>query len=217
MLNCDIDYKNRTYEAFAGECSKNGYTKAEPEEIVLNSDVTYDVQGGTAGQDTGSPATKTFFNSTSNDTVVQTQDPAIKFQQQLGGEFLMCVYAFALHWDAQGYAGTLAETREVQNALARSLLSMTFGSDRVFVEKGRACIWNGQGLLVGEDGANGAGASLASRGESRTVDYRDMSSPRILGSTQQMLVQHQVSKATWTTDDDFTLSCNLKAFLARKG
>jgi hypothetical protein len=216
MINGDIDYRNRAYEAFAQEAANNGYAKAEPEEIVLQSDVTYDVQGGVAGSDTGSPATKVFFNSTSSDAVVQSQDPPIKYQQQLGGEFLMCVFAYALHWDAQAYAGTLAETREVNGALARALLSLQFGSDRVFMENGRACTWFGQGLPVGSDGSNGGGASLASRGESFQVDYRDMSSPRVLGSTQQLLAQHQVSKATWTTDDDFTLSLRLKAFLARK-
>jgi hypothetical protein len=109
------------------------------------------------------------------------------------------------------------ETREVQLALALALFSLYFGSDRVLTERGRKCTWFGEGLLVGiSDAAAGGGVSLPSRAEALPVDYTYITSPRVLGSTQQLLAQHFVSKASWTTDNDFNVDLSMKAWLGRK-
>jgi hypothetical protein len=209
-----IAHLANVYQRFLKYAASKGYKKNPPEEIVISSTKTFDVASGVAGVDTGSPAEKQVLDGTQSDLVLRTQDPVVSKGNNLSGETLLCIFGVRMHFDPSTYGGTLVEAREVMEALNKSKLWMKAGSDRLFELRGLDLVDYGGGLAVGNDGAGTAVPSRSTPQERRP--YHLLADAKIIGPTQQLDCRHYVSKASWTTDNDFDVAYDLFAFVARK-
>jgi hypothetical protein len=207
----DISHAFRRFRDLAND---GGFAKNAPEQVLIHDRVTFDVSGGVAGSDTGTPAKKNFFAVASGNMNVKTQDPLLTYGVGIPADVMVCVYGASLKFNHVSYAGTLTETKEVIAALADSVLVGYAGSDRIIEAKGEELLMGPPGFVNGTDTATAAATSIGGLVKSEGLM---LPVPKVIGPGAIIKFDYYVNKSSWTTNDDFDVDLYLHAWVARRG
>jgi hypothetical protein len=215
-MGASLAVKAVQYQQFKQLAFDVGFGKQIPMKTEIRTRATYDSDG--AQESASNEFALQFFEDTTSIVERKSQDPKIQAGIALSTEFLHAGHAISFVVHQQSSTHTATEINEVLEKMMTHVLQLKNATEVIYERPVGYLLASDPGWILSNDGANGAGASLASRSRLQKMEIGDdFEDPLIIAPGASLKATLVGGPTSWTTTDDVTVEVHIHAWKAVRG